>query len=70
MSSETPKVRDFTAQARSLPVYVETAPVYELILAMFVWGTKTETMDYDVGSEYFERIEARASKAVMAFGSR
>ena len=65
MSSETPRVRDFTTQARSLPVYVETAPVYELILAMFVWGTKTETMDYDAGSEYFERVETRASQALL-----
>ncbi len=66
MSADAPKVRDFTTQDRSLPVSVETSPVYELLLSLFVWGSETEAMQYDCGSKYFEDIEANASAALAA----
>ena len=64
MTGETPKVRDFTPQDRSLPVAVETSPVYELLLSLFVWGNRAEAMEFDCGSEFFEYIESRASGTV------
>lgn len=52
-----PKVRDFTATDRSLKVVVETAPIYELLLSLFVWGSKSESNEYECGSTFFEQLE-------------
>ncbi len=65
MSADTPKVRDFTSQDRSLPVVVETSPVYELLLSLFAWGGRADEMEYDNGSEFFELIESRGSEALL-----
>ncbi len=57
MSADSPKVRDFTTQAQSLAVTVESSPVYELLLSMFAWGTKNDTGDYEYAPTCFERLE-------------
>ena len=58
MTDTGPKVRDFTATERGLQVAVETSPVYELLLSMFVWGNKDQSAEYETGSTFFERVEA------------
>ena len=61
MSADAPRVRDFTTPDQGLPVVVETSPVYELLLGLFVWGTKSDTADYDSGTEFFDLVESRAT---------
>jgi DNA-binding transcriptional ArsR family regulator len=58
MSVDSPKVRDFTTQTQSLGVTVEASPVYELLLSMFIWGSKDESAEYECGSTFFEQLEA------------
>jgi DNA-binding transcriptional ArsR family regulator len=53
----SPKVRDFTASDRALEVAVETAPIYELLLSLFVWGSKSDSNEYEYGSSFFEQLE-------------
>ncbi len=60
MTDTSPKVRDYTATERGLQVAVETSPVYELLLSMFVWGSKNQSADYETGSTFFERVETGA----------
>jgi DNA-binding transcriptional ArsR family regulator len=61
MSIDTPRVRDYTASDRGLGVAVETSPVYELLLSMFVWGNKNQAEEYEISSTFFEQLETGAS---------
>lgn len=58
MGSDNPKVQDFTATEQSLTVQVEASSVYETMLSLFVWGNKKESAEYEVGSTFFEQLEA------------
>ncbi len=54
---DSPRVRDYTGTDRKLKVSVETSPVYELLLSMFVWGNKNQPEEYECGSTFFEQLE-------------
>jgi DNA-binding transcriptional ArsR family regulator len=64
MSADQPKVRDFTTQAEALAVAVESSPVYELLLSMFVWGGKKDAGEYECGPTFFEQLEDGVSDVV------
>jgi DNA-binding transcriptional ArsR family regulator len=57
MSADQPKVRDFTTQKEALALSVESSPVYELLLSMFVWGGKKDAGEYECGTTFFEQLE-------------
>lgn len=64
MSADQPKVQDFTTQTQALAISVESSPVYELLLSMFVWGGKENAGEYECGPMFFEQLEDGASHAV------
>jgi DNA-binding transcriptional ArsR family regulator len=65
MSSDTPKVRDFSSHDRRIPVLVEASPVYELLLSLFVYGSKNDSAEYECGSTFFEQVETSVSETLI-----
>ncbi len=64
MNPET-HVRDFTAPARHLPVWVEASPVYEFLLGLFSYQATHEAPDAEAAdSTFIERIDRDASADV------
>ncbi len=60
MTVSGPKVQDFTDRGRSLSVVVETDPVYEALLSLFVVHGGIELDEYEDGSTLIEQIDANA----------
>jgi len=60
------RVHDFTDHRQRLPVFVETSPVYELLLGLFAYSSATEPADVPDSSNLIERIESDANDDVKA----
>jgi DNA-binding transcriptional ArsR family regulator len=43
---------------------VEASPVYELLLSLFVWGSKKDLKDLECGSTFFEQLETDTTPEV------
>ena len=56
MTVSGPKIRDFTDKQRSLAVIVESDPVYELLMAIFVFLGESDHGEYEVYTEIQEAI--------------
>lgn len=61
-----PRVRDFTDHDRRLPVWVDTSPIYELLLGLFTYSANHDAEQLTVGSTLIERIESDASAQLKA----
>ena len=62
-----PKVQDFTDRRRRLPVEIDVSPVYELLLALFVYQSgHGEVDEYERGSTFFETVDNHASAELKA----
>lgn len=57
MTVTGPKVQDFTDRQRRLSVVVETDPVYEALLSLFVLHGGIELGEYEDGSMLIERLD-------------
>jgi DNA-binding transcriptional ArsR family regulator len=67
MTGAGPKVQDFTDQRRRLPVEIDVSPVYELLLALFVYQSgHGEVDEYEHGSNFFETVDDHASPELNA----
>ena len=58
MTVTGPKVQDFTDRRRRLSVVVETDPVYEALLSLFVVHGGIELDEYEDGSKLIEQIDS------------
>jgi len=66
MTVSGPKVRDFTDKQRSLSVTVESDPVYEVLLALFVFHGESDHGQYEVGSELVQAVGDHADEQLIA----
>lgn len=67
MTVAGPKVQDFTDRRRRLPVEIDVSPVYELLLALFVYQSgHGEVDEYERGSTFFETVDDHASSELKA----
>ncbi len=62
--SRDPRIRDYTGQARPLPVVVEVSPVYEFLLGLFAYQARDDDPDIatDIDSKFFEHVDAHVSE--------
>ena len=53
-----PRVRDFTDHSRRLPVSVVASPVFEFLLGLFLYQSRSakEAITDDIDSSFFERL--------------
>ena len=58
MSDSSPKVRDFTDKERSLDIFIETDPIYEVLLAMFVFQGEIEHDQYEHVADMLEAVDS------------
>ncbi len=64
MTVKGPRVHDFTDPERQLPVEIDTSPIYELLLGLFVLTGEKGHRDpdqYEEGPTFFERVDESAS---------
>ena len=66
MTVSGPKVRDFTDKDRSLAVIVESDPVYETLMAMFVFHGESDHSEYETAQEIVAAVEASGDKSLVA----
>ncbi len=71
MTVSGPKVRDFTDRQRSLSVAVESDPVYEVLLALFVFHgesdqTEGDDVQYEAGAELARAIHDNGDDRLVA----
>jgi DNA-binding transcriptional ArsR family regulator len=66
MTVSGPKVRDFTDKRRSLSVTVESDPVYEVLLALFVFHGESDHVQYEVGSDLVQAVHDNADEQLIA----
>ncbi|MBN2114718.1 MAG: winged helix-turn-helix transcriptional regulator [Acidimicrobiia bacterium] len=67
MTISGPKVRDYTDKKRRLTVEVATGTAFELLASMFVFTLgRDEAEEYEVGPEWFERVQSQASPELLA----
>jgi len=65
MTVKGPRVRDYTDQERRLDVEIDGAPVYEVLLALFVFSDEGELGEYEVGADWFDVARDRASSELL-----
>jgi DNA-binding transcriptional ArsR family regulator len=66
MTVSGPKVRDFTDKQRSLTVTVETDPVYEVLLALFVFHGESDHSQYESAAELVQAVQDNAGEDLIA----
>ena len=66
MTVSGPKIRDFTDRDRSLAVIVESDPIYETLLAMFVFHGESDHSEYEVAQEIVSAVGAYGDKSLTA----
>ncbi len=66
MTVSGPKVRDFTDKDRSLGVIVESDPVYEVLVALFVFYGESEHSEYETGSDLVQMVRERGGDELVA----
>ena len=61
-----PRVRDFTDHTRQLPVTVTASPVYEFLLGLFLYQSRSskEPLADDIDPSFFEHFDAHVSDEV------
>ncbi|NND03787.1 MAG: winged helix-turn-helix transcriptional regulator [Acidimicrobiia bacterium] len=65
MTVSGPKVRDFTDKDRSLDVIVEADPVYEMLMAMFVFQGESDHSEYEIAQEVVAAVEAYGDETLL-----
>ncbi len=65
MTVSGPKVRDFTDRQRSLSVSVESDPVYEVLLALFVFHGESDHDQYEVGTELALAVQDNGDETLI-----
>lgn len=65
MTVSGPKVRDFTDKQRTLAVTVESDPVYETLLAMFVFHGESDHSEYESAAEIIEAVNKLGDKGLV-----
>jgi len=67
MTISGPRVRDYTDKKRRLTVEVVSGPAFELLASLFVFTLgRDEMKEYEVGPEWFEKVQAAASPQLLA----
>jgi len=65
MATTNPRVRDFTTGERSLDVEVASGDAFEVLLSLYALGEESGDEDFEIGSEWFQGVKDRISKALM-----
>ena len=67
-----PRVRDFTDHSRRLPVSVVASPVFEFLLGLFLYQSRSakEAIADDIDSSFFEHFDTHASDEVREILAR
>lgn len=67
-----PRVRDYTQKTRSLSVSVAASPVFEFLLGLFIYQSRSDDDDFtrDVDPTFFERLDTELSEDVRETLSR
>lgn len=66
MTVSGPKVRDFTDKDRSLNVTVESDPIYEVLMSMFVFHGESDHSEYEVAQEIVDAVKERGDDPLVA----
>lgn len=66
MTVAGPKVRDFTDKQRTLTVTVESDPVYETLLAMFVFHGESDHSEYESANKIVTAVKERGDENLVA----
>jgi DNA-binding transcriptional ArsR family regulator len=60
------RVMDLATRNTRIPVEVDVAPAYELLMSLATFSHQSEIDSFDVGRDWFERIEATVSASLLA----
>lgn len=66
MTISGPRVRDFTDRERSLQVVVESDPVYETLMSMFVFHGEGDRSEYEVAQAVVDAVEKYGDDSLVA----
>lgn len=67
MTVTGPKVRDFTGDPARFPVEIVSAPVFEVLMSLFTFGSMQDDSlgEFTVGTEWFDGIRSQASPELL-----
>jgi DNA-binding transcriptional ArsR family regulator len=68
MTVTGPRVKDFTGDSSSFPIEFVSAPVFELLMSLFVFSSMQDDSlgDFAVGREWYDGVRSQASPELIA----